>query len=53
VRLGLDGKVAVVGGASTGLGYAVAEALAGERLKERRELKESMRPWSSRWSPFH
>jgi len=29
VRLGLDGKVAVVGGASAGLGYAVAEALAG------------------------
>jgi len=30
VKLGLDGRVAVVGGASAGLGYAVAEALAGE-----------------------
>jgi 3-oxoacyl-[acyl-carrier protein] reductase len=30
VRLGLEGRVAVVGGASAGLGYAVAEALAGE-----------------------
>jgi 3-oxoacyl-[acyl-carrier protein] reductase len=30
VKLGLDGKVAVVGGASAGLGYAVAETLAAE-----------------------
>jgi 3-oxoacyl-[acyl-carrier protein] reductase len=30
VRLGLDGRVAVVGGASAGLGYAVAETLAAE-----------------------
>jgi len=30
MRLGLDGRVAVVGGASAGLGYAVAEALAAE-----------------------
>ena len=30
MKLGLDGRVAVVGGASAGLGYAVAEALAGE-----------------------
>ena len=28
--LGLKGKVAMVGGASKGLGYAVARALAGE-----------------------
>lgn len=30
MKLGLDGRVAVVGGASTGLGFAVAEALARE-----------------------
>ena len=30
MKLGLDGRVAVVGGASAGLGYAVAEALVGE-----------------------
>jgi 3-oxoacyl-[acyl-carrier protein] reductase len=30
VKLGLDGRVTVVGGASAGLGYAVAEALARE-----------------------
>lgn len=30
MRLGLDGRVAVVGGASAGLGYAIAEALAAE-----------------------
>jgi 3-oxoacyl-[acyl-carrier protein] reductase len=30
VKFGLDGRVAVVGGASAGLGYAVAEALAAE-----------------------
>ena len=30
MRLGLDGRVAVVGGASAGLGYAVAETLAAE-----------------------
>jgi 3-oxoacyl-[acyl-carrier protein] reductase len=28
--LGLKGKVAMIGGASKGLGYAVARALAGE-----------------------
>lgn len=30
MKLGLEGRVAVVGGASAGLGYAVAAALAGE-----------------------
>lgn len=35
MNLGLSGKVAMVGGASKGLGFAVAQALAGEGTLER------------------
>jgi 3-oxoacyl-[acyl-carrier protein] reductase len=47
MNLGLDGKIAIVGGASQGIGYGIAQALAGEgatvAITARREadLRES------------
>src|SRR2546426_3742281 len=53
--LSLDGKVAVVTGASSGIGRAIAlaYAAAGADVAVGSEERRVGKEWRSRWAPYH